>query len=102
MNTVKGYVSSRHVFGRNHLVRDGNRLYYLKWQWKSTSKVIDIIYLTQKQYQEIKGMLLETKKEQVIQLTDKSNAVTITHKTNSKSYMRIKRYLIKQNLFKEE
>lgn len=98
---VSGYVSSRHIFGRSILGRNGNHMYYLQWQWNNSKTIDDLIILTPKQYNYIKNILLESKKQTIKELTNISNMIIYYHKTSSKSYMRVKRYLIKQRLLKE-
>lgn len=88
------------MFGRSHLIRDGTRLYYLKWQWKPTMNVNDMIMLTQKQYTDIKNMLHSIKATEIKEVSPISNSVIYKHGSSSKNYMRVKRYLIKNGLLK--
>lgn len=99
---VHGYAVSKHIFGRNILVRDRRVLYYLKWQWKITSTVNDIIYLSAEQYQAIKKMLLMIKTTKIIVHTNGVETAQYYHNSASKNYAKIKRYLIKNKLLKEE
>ncbi len=95
-----GFVNSKHVFGRSAIVRNGNQLYYLKWQWTKDKTVDDIIYLTPKQYQHIKKMLISDAEETVHEISDISSEIVYHHATDAKHYMRIKRYLVRNKLLK--
>jgi hypothetical protein len=99
--TVKGFVTSKHLFGRSALVRDGNRLYYLEWQWTKHSTINDVIYLTAKQYEQIKKYLLSIRSVETREISEKSQGIVHHHAVSSRSYMRIKRYLTKNKLLKE-
>lgn len=98
---IPGYVYSKHIFGRSELIRNGNELYYLKWQWNKHKDFSNIITLTAKQYSDIKKLLLKVKKEKVTELSVISNTITYYHSVSSPSYMRVKRYLKKHKLIKE-
>jgi hypothetical protein len=99
-----GYVTSRHIFGRSLIGRDGNKLYYLYWQWNKNKTFIDIIWLTNQMYQDLKGLLLplEIKDIQTKEYTDGFLSKISFHQTNSKCYRQVKKYLIKHKLLKEK
>lgn len=98
-NIIKGYVFSNHVFGKSKLVRNAQHLYYLHWQMnKKGPNINDIIKLSPKQYQEIKKLLGPVKETHEKIISDRSKAVEYIHETNSKYYMRVKRYLKKNKL----
>lgn len=90
---MSGYKHAVHVFGRSMMGRLGST-HHLQYQWRNKSTPFDTILLTKKQYKEIKellGPVVET-----IKIPEES--IKITHETGSKYYMRVKRYLIKNNL----
>ncbi len=98
---IAGYISSKHLFGRSELVRQGTT-YYLLWQTSTEHTPNDMITLTTKQYKEIKSMLGESIYQEIKPVTNLSNKLITHHMTDSKIYMRIKRYLKKYNLLKEK
>lgn len=93
-----GYIYARHVFGRSQLVRNGNQLYYLLWQWSHKKNPQDVIYLTLKTYKVIKEMLLSVKHYQEIL----PNSIVYFHTTNAKTYAKVRRFLKKNKLIKED
>jgi len=92
--TQHGYIYSRHVFGRSQLVRNGNQLYYLLWQWSHKKNPQDVIYLIPKTYKVIKEMLLPVKHYQEIL----PNSIVYYHACSSKNYAKLKRFLKKHKL----
>lgn len=97
-----GYLNAKHIFGRSFLTRNGNTNYSLQWQWTKKKTFINIIALDYKIYKDIKALLLPIKNYKEIELSNNYKAIIYYHSTSSKNYQRIKRYLIKHNLFKEE
>lgn len=103
MEMVSGYVMAKHLFGRSAIVRDGQRLYYLKWQWTKGHDIVDdVIYISRDTYERIKKLLLPIRDVSVHDISQHSRGVEYRHETSSKNYMRIKRYLIKNKILKEE
>lgn len=101
---IPGYVVSTHIFGRSELSRHGSNLFYIKWQWdkNKTKTAEDIIVLNRKQYQDIKHLLTTKTIIKIESVSTISDKLVTVYKTNSKIYMRVKRYLFKNNLLKEE
>lgn len=99
---IPGYVVSTHVFGRSELSRQGSNLFYIKWQWNETKTAEDIIVLNKKQYRDIKYLLTAESVSEIESISTISDKLVTVYKTNSKIYMRVKRYLFKNNLLKED
>lgn len=95
-----GYYKSVHKFGRSKLMRVGSS-YQLEWQWKQSNTADDIIILDRKQYDKLKSMLLPSTNIVIQTITEKSDGQEVLHKSSSKNYMQIKRYLIRNKLLKE-
>ena len=93
-----GYIHARHVFGRSQLVRNGNQLYYLLWQWSRKKNPHDVIYLSPKTYRVIKEILLPVKHYQEIP----PNSIVYYHASSSKNYAKLKRFFKKNKLIKED
>lgn len=98
---IPGYVVSTHLFGRSELSRHGSNLFYIKWQWNETKTAEDIIILNRKQYRDIKHLLTTKSISKIESVSTISDKLVTVYKTNSKIYMRVKRYLFKNNLLKE-
>ena len=98
---IPGYVVSIHMFGKSALSRHGSNLFYIKWQWDKTKTAEDIIVLNRKQYQDIKHLLTTKSISEIESVSTISDKLVTVYKTNSKIYMRVKRYLFKNNLLKE-
>jgi len=99
-----GYVNSKHVFGNNELIRNGDSLYYLKWQWNKNKKLKDIIFITPKVYSEIKNLLLEVEHDDVYTIVDTggiNKASTKIYRTTPSNLEEIERYLIANKIIKE-
>lgn len=88
-----GFVNSIHHFGKSYLQRKGSD-YYLLWQTrKSLSNIGSVHKLTRKQYQEIKQRLGPeyVRKEH-------QDFLEIIHMHERKHYMRVLRYLQKEEI----
>lgn len=94
----KGYINAVHVFGKSMLARLGQTC-HLQWQWRKDSRptTSPMILLTKKQYDSIKKLLGPIiKRDQDI--GTHTSSIKIYHESNSKHYMRVKRYLKKEGL----
>lgn len=98
---VSGYLSSKHVFGKSIMTRAAKGFYYLKWQRRFDEDLDEIISLTRKQYEDIKSLLAPNPDKAEYELSDRSKTVIYYHKSASKYYIRVRRYLTKNNLLKE-
>lgn len=94
MKSYSGAVNSTHYFGRSMIVRQG-RSYYLVWQRAYRVYTLkDAKLLTHIQYHTIKAMLGESYRK-----IRNHHAWITYHRNPRKCYYRIKKYLIKEELF---
>lgn len=94
---VSGYLNSEHKFGRSSILRFGGKEHYLRWQYKD-KVILSMRPITKEHYKHIKSLLLGVKEKAEREISDKANTVVYRHTTDSKTYMRIKRYLVKEEL----
>lgn len=97
---ISGYLHSKHCFGRSSLNRYANTNYSLAWQWTKHTDKLAIIKLDSLQYAAIKKLLMPVGVVE-IQEFEGNKGIVYKHLTNSKNYMQIKRYLIKNKILKE-
>jgi len=96
--TQHGYQNARHMFGRSQLVRNGNQSYYLLWQWSRKSNPVDLVSFDHKLYDKIKSLLLPVKHFQIIL----PNSIVYYHARSANNYAKLKRFLKKNKLIKED
>jgi len=96
-----GYVFSIHAFGRSYISRSANKSFLLVWQQRKHRKLLHCTCtISREHYNTIKKMLLPVKAQAERDVGEKGKAIGYIHKTDSRTYMRIKRYLIKEGLLK--
>lgn len=91
-----GYLNAEHVFGYSSIVRIGSN-FYVRWQIhkrRDTDKY-RVQKITREQYYKIKGFLIGVRSKQS---NEAHRTIRYVHDTNSTVYMRVKRYLIKEEL----
>lgn len=105
VNKAQGFIISKHIFGNNELVRNGNKLYYLKWDWNESKTVHDIIFIKANAYVDIRNRLLEVIGTNNCDVLDDKTTGMIGskyYKTTDENLELIRQYLIVNNILKED
>jgi len=96
-----GYVFSVHGFGKSYITRSANNSYLLVWQHRKHRKLLYCtVSITREQYNGIKKLLLSVRSQAERDVGEKGKAIAYIHHTDSKTYMRIRRYLMKEEILK--